>query len=309
MNKLTGLIVPGLLCLCLLFSAGCTDSGSSNKEIEINTGIQTEMPAEYALLQKNLEDIKSALNSDLESVEADLKAGAAAVSAYGPSSPEAEKLITVYLLKYAFSHSSVVIDTNGVVLSAFPDTSKKLVGLNLSTQAVVADALNDQSPLLSDFFLMEEGFYAVSQSYPVYAKGASYSGFIDMTYKPQDLLGRYIKPVTDNTDLDVRVVQTDGTVIYDTTREEIGQNIFTSPSYSNGDLQLLFREIVLNKNGTGEYRFCDREWANPVGKYAVWDTAGIDGTEWRIVVIRNKDNTALVSGNITGKKTNISSEY
>lgn len=74
-------------------------------------------------------------------------------------------------MKYPFSQCSVVIDKNGVVLSAFPDTCKKLVGLDLSTQGVVVEALNDQTPILSDFFLMEkEEFWAVFQSYPVYTK-------------------------------------------------------------------------------------------------------------------------------------------
>lgn len=45
------------------------------------------MPVEYALMQKNLEDINSGVNSGvnsgLESVKGDLKAGAAAVSVSG----------------------------------------------------------------------------------------------------------------------------------------------------------------------------------------------------------------------------------
>lgn len=308
MSKLAGLIISGLF-LFLLFSAGCTDFESGDEEIK--TGLQAEVPAEYALMQKNLEYIKSGVNSGLESIKGDLKAGAAAVSEYGYSSPEAEKLISAYLVKYPFSQCSVVIDKNGVVLSAFPDTCKKLVGLDLSTQGVVVEALNDQTPILSDFFLMEkEEFWAVFQSYPVFDKDESYPGFIDMTYKPQDFLGRYIKPVTDSTDLDVWVVQTDGTVIYDTTPEEIGLNLFTDPSYLRADLQLLFREIVQSETGTGEYIFWDKEWANPVGKYAVWDTAGIDGTEWRIVVTRNKEsNGSGISGNTTWQKTNISAKY
>ena len=317
MNKILGLFIFGIL-LILLFSAGCTGTGSGDENT--GAGVQTEIPTEipapgempdkYGLMNESLSEIISGVNSGLEAVNSDLKSGADAVAAFGPSSPETVKVISDYLVKHPYSISSLVFDENGVVLDAYPYNYRNLAGMDFGKKGIMVQPLNDGTPYLSSLFLMEEGFNAISQGYPVYDKDGSYLGFVDMTYKSQDFLGRYIKPVTDSTGFDVWVVQTDGTEIYDTTPEEIGQNLFTDEAYSDEASQALALKIVKNQNGTAEYTFWDKEWANKVDKCAVWDTAGIDGTEWRIVVTRNCGSAVSAeSGSVTPETLNVSAEY
>jgi signal transduction histidine kinase len=317
MNKILGLFIFGILFI-LLLSAGCTGTGSGDEST--GAGVQTEVPTEtpapgempdkYGLMNESLSEIISGVNSGLEAVNSDLKSGADAVAASGPSSPETVKVISDYLVKHPYSISSLVIDENGVVLDAYPDNYRNLAGMDFGKKGIMVQPLNDRTPYLSSIFRMEEGFNAISQGYPVYDKDGSYLGFVDMTYKSQDFLGRYIKPVTDSTGFDIWVVQTDGTEIYDTTPEEVGQNLFTDDAYSDEASQELALKIVKNQNGTAEYTFWDKEWANKVDKYAVWDTAGIDGTEWRIVVTRNDDSAVSAeSGSVTPGKLNVSAEY
>ncbi|UUX93061.1 cache domain-containing protein [Methanoplanus endosymbiosus] len=317
MNKVLGLFISGIF-LILLLSAGCTGTGSGDEstgadpqtEIPAEIPIPDEMPDQYGPMKENFSEIISGVNSGLEAVKSDLKSGADAVAAFGPSSPETGKVISDYLVKHPYSISSLVFDENGIVVNAYPDNYRNLVGMDLGRKGIVAQAPDDRKPYLSSFFRMEEGFNALSQGYPVYDKDGSYPGSVDMTYKSQDFLGRYIKPVTDSTDFDVWVVQTDGTEIYDTTPEEVGRNLLTDESYQSDDIQAFVRGVIDNRNGTGKYSFWDKEWANPVEKYALWDTAGIDGTEWRIVITWSKDGgKSVISDDVTSLPAGVSAEY
>jgi hypothetical protein len=98
-----------------------------------------------------------------------------------------------------------------------------------------------------------------------------------------------IAPLTNGTPYDIWVTETDGTVIYDTTPEEIGKNLFSDPGYQSAGLQEAFTRIVAEPSGSLEYSFWDRNWGRNVTKEAQWGTAGIDGAEWRVVVTRSTD--------------------
>jgi len=312
--------MSGIL-LVLLLSAGCTGNGGNDEgtgtvlQTQTPSACQTGAPSEIAAddseirdMEKNLAEITSGVNSELKSVKESLKTNANAIAEYGCSSEDAGVVIKDNLVRRSYSISSLVFDDKGVVLNAYPDNYKKFTGLDMGKNDVVSESLNKKTPLLSDFFRMEEGFKAVCQTYPVFDKDGTYLGYVDMTYKSEDFLAKYIKPVTDSTEYDVFVIQTDGTEIYDTTPEEIGLNLFTDEAYSDENLQALAKRIVENKNGTGIYTFWDKEWAVPVEKKAVWDTAGIDGAEWRIVVTKSENGSTSASSDETDKQSVVISE-
>ncbi|WP_243670469.1 hypothetical protein [Methanoculleus chikugoensis] len=66
------------------------------------------------------------------------------------------------------------------------------------------------------------------------------------------------------------MTQTDGDVIYDTTPEEIGKNLFSDPAYQSPALQDAFSRIAAEPSGSLVYSFWDRNWARNVTKEAVW---------------------------------------
>jgi hypothetical protein len=251
-----------------------------------------EAAPEKTDMESTAEELVKSIDTGLMELRDAVGENAQALSRVGLSGPEAEETLADTLLDYPWALSSLVISKEGIVLTAVPEDHEDLVGMDLSWQPQVQKANSEQVPIVSDVFMMAEGFEGISQSYPVFSLTREYLGYTDITYKPEDFLEKRIAPVADGTDYDVWVAQVDGTDIYDTTTEEIGKNILTDPVYADPALQEIFGRIIAEPSGSGQYTFWDRNWDKMVTKTAVWDTAGIDGAEWRVVVTRIEEQDA-----------------
>jgi len=228
--------------------------------------------------------LTTSIDAGLEDLKTGIKNNSRALSTVGLAGGETEEILAENLRHHPWAFSSLVISKEGVVMTAVPENYAEIVGMDLSWQPQVQKANAERVPIVSGVFLMAEGFTGISQSYPVFSSSGEYLGYTDITYAPDAFLGRQIRPVTDGMAYDVWVAQTDGTVIYDTTKEEIGKNLFSDPAYADPALQEIFTRIVQDPSGSGKYMFWDRDWNRNVTKTAVWDTAGIDGARWRVVV-------------------------
>ncbi|PKL65322.1 MAG: sodium:calcium antiporter [Methanomicrobiales archaeon HGW-Methanomicrobiales-3] len=267
-----------LILTALVAVTGCTDTVA---------GMQNDDMVAVA------DTVATSINAGLGELKDGIRNNSLALSETGLTGREAEAILARNLLRHPWAVSSLVISKEGIVLAAAPENYAGIVGEDLSWQSQVQDANTKQAPIISGVFLMAEGFTGVSQSYPVFSPSAEYLGYTDITYAPDVFLGRQILPIINGTAYDVWVTQVDGTVIYDTTKEEIGKNLFTDPAYADPALQAIFSRIVQEPSGTGTYTFRDRDWNRNVTKTAVWETAGIDGTSWRVVVTGFADETDL----------------
>ncbi len=271
--------------------SGCT--GTSGTDDTQKTVIDTQK-AEMASVAETLSLL---INDGLGEIDIGLSGNAEVISSSGLTGGAAEKALSENLLNYPWAISSLVITKEGVVVTAVPKNYEEIVGTDLSWQSQVQKANIEQKPIVSDLFTMAEGFAGISQSYPVFSSSGDYLGYTDMTYKPDIFLSRQIKPVIEDTSYEVWVAQIDGTLIYDTKSEEIGNNLLTDPMYSDSALQEVLTRILAEQSGTGEYTFSDKTWSHNVTKTAVWRTAGINDAEWRVVV--------TYSGDGSGDKTTV----
>jgi len=239
---------------------------------------------ETAMMDTVAQQLTASINAGLGDLKAGNQNNSRALSTAGLSGQKAEDILAKNLLRYPWAISSLVISRDGIIMTAVPNNYAGMVGTNLSWQPQFQKMNAARGPTVSGVFRMVEGFTGISQSYPVFSSSGEYLGYTDITYAPDVFLGRYIEGVTSQTAYDVWVAQTDGTVIYDTHKEEIGTNLFSDPAYADPALQEIFTRIVKEPAGSGKYTFHDRNWNRNVTKTAVWDTAGIDGSEWRVVV-------------------------
>lgn len=267
-----------LILTALVVMTGCTDTAA---------GVPNAGMVAVA------DTVATSVNAGLGELKDGIRNNSLALSETGLAGREAEAILARNLLRHPWAVSSLVISKEGIVLAAAPENYAGIVGEDLSWQSQVHDANTKQVPIISGVFLMAEGFTGVSQSYPVFSPSAEYLGYTDITYAPDEFLGRQIRPVINGTTYDVWVTQVDGTVIYDTTKEEIGKNLFTDPAYADPGLQAIFSRIVQEPSGAGTYTFRDRDWNRNVTKTAAWKTAGIDGTSWRVVVTSSADENDL----------------
>ncbi|MBR1369828.1 hypothetical protein RJ53_10205 [Methanocalculus chunghsingensis] len=266
------------LLLLTLCSAGCLAGTESDDEME-------------EILIESIDLIERELIAITEITEdnADL------LSDKGLDSPDALSVMADRLRTIPYAHSSLVIGADGVVISAVPEAYAGIIGMDLSHQPAVQRANSERVPIVSDLFWLVEGFYGISQSSPITGAGGEYLGYTDITYEPQILIRRGITPLLGEKAYDLWVTDTDGTILYDTTAEEIGRNLFTDPAYQSGNLQEVFLEIVSSESGRTEYTFWNRHWDQQVRKEAIWGTAGVYGAEWRVVVTRSTGEEPLRS--------------
>jgi len=261
-----------LLIAVAVFGVGCTEESQPSLQESQDTVLR---------------DAVAGINGELESVKASIGEDARVLGETGLSSTAGRESLKQTLLEYPWAESYLVISKDSIVVTALPENYAGLVDTDLSFQPQVQRAIREQAPLTSEVFHLEEGFSGVTQSYPVF--GTDYQGFVSIAYRPEALIDRVVAPLTSKTPYDVWVAQTDGRVIYDTTPEEIGKNLFSDPAYRSPVLREAFSRIVAEPSGSLEYSFWDRNWERNVTKEAVWDTAGIDGAAWRVVVTRSLD--------------------
>ncbi len=267
-------VLAALLLAVSLSFAGCTSS--------------TTVP-EPAGTEQVAGELAASITNGLTDLKTGIANNSRTLAASGLTGPEAEAVLRENLLAFPWAYSSLVISPEGIVVAAVPKNYAGVVGKDLSWQPETQKANTNRAPVISGVFLMAEGFTGISQSYPVFSASGEYLGYTDITYAPETFLAHHIDPVISGTGYDAWVAQTDGTVIYDTTKEEIGKNLFSDAAYADPGLQEIFRRIVAEPSGQGEYTFLDRDWNRPVTKAAAWNTAGIDGTSWRVVVTKVDD--------------------
>ena len=143
-------------------------------------------------------------------------------------------------------------------------------------------------------FLLKEGFYGVSLSYPIFSADHEYQGYTDITFRPEEFLRQYIVPLVEENNYDIFILQPDGMTIYETNEEEIGKNVLTDPLYADPDLHQAAITITSNQSGEVTYPFWNRNWDKTVQREAVWDTLKVDDKEWRIAIVHDIRD---VSGN------------
>jgi hypothetical protein len=274
--KIFPLSLAVLMLLITATLAGCTTSRETG----------TPADANITTMEVMAKDLSGSINAGLTGLENSVASNSKALSTTGLSGPGATAVLDNNLLRYPWALSSLMISKDGVVMAAAPKNYEHVVGMNLSWQTQVQYANSARVPIVSGVFRMVEGFNGISQSYPVYSQSGEYLGYTDITYEPEMFLGRYIENATAGTEYDVWVAQADGTEIYDTTKEEIGKNILSDPAYADPVLHEVLVKITGNKSGTAKYTFYNKDWNQYITKLAAWDTAGIDGAEWRVVVTR-----------------------
>jgi hypothetical protein len=271
--------------------AGCTNTATDPKIADMK-GVAKQLTV--------------SINNDLGDLKAGIQNNSRTLSTAGLASPYAKTALAENLLRHPWAVSSLVISRDGIVTTAVPQNFAGTVGKNLSWQPEVRKANTERVPIVSGVFRMEEGLNGISQSYPVFSSTGEYLGYTDITYAADVFLGRHIEPVIRSTGYDVWVAQLDGTEIFDTTKEEIGKNIVSDPVYADPAIQEFVSRIIKEPSGTAKYVFWDKEWNRNVTKTAVWDTAGIDGATWRVVVTSAESETVVKTTKITatvGEKT------
>ena len=270
-------------------------------------GATTDSPALNDSYHQEMKDIirivSDQIISGLSTLETENRKSAEELSRAEPGGEEVHGILNTKVASSPYIHSSLIITPDGIVTAASPDRYSGLIGDNLSDQHIVRFANQQQGPVLSDIFLLKEGFYGVSLSYPIFNESGDYQGYTDITFKPEEFLRQYIIPVVEQNNYDMFILDTNGTNIYETNEEEIGKNTLTDPLYTDPEIHQTALAITGNRSGEIRYHFWNRNWDRSIEREAVWDTLEFDKQKWRVAIVRDidQDDGTEVLKNGTGE--------
>lgn len=252
----------------------------------ITTGV---FAAEITDLMPVLKQAKKDINSTLSEIDKDLKAAAKELSGLDLKGDDARKILNNLRKFRPYVVDCSIINADGTKIAVEPEEYKKYEDTDRSGLPSVIDLLKNKKPVLSSVYTSEEGMDAVSAGYPIFSDKGELLGAVRMLIRHE----LFLKPLADGKPCKIWIMQPNGLIIYDPDTEEIGRNIFTDPLYKPfEDLVSFSKTVALSDSGAGSYDFYAGGLQDKtlVKKVAVWDTAGLYGTEWRVIVMEIQES-------------------
>ena len=177
------------------------------------------------------------------------------------------------------------IDGKGFLRQIEPSEYKNLENADISKRDHVIAMLKTRMPFFSSGFPAFEGFLAVDLAHPLYDGRKKFVGSISAFIRPELLIDPLLNKSVMPAGYELWIMQPDGMIIYDQDKEEIGRMLFSDPLYAGyASLLDLGRKIAADPTGKGSYIFLAPGSQKKVIKNMVWQTVGLHGREWRVVL-------------------------
>ena len=240
--------------------------------------------ADMGSIMPVLKSAKQSIDSTLAEIDKDLKAAAKGLSATDLKGDAARKILNDLRKYRPYVVDCSIIDPNGIKITIAPEEYRKYEGTNRTDLPSVIVLLRTKKPVMSDVYHSAEGIHAISMGYPILSDKGELLGAVRMLIKHEE----FLKPLVSGKPFKIWVMQPNGLIVYDPDPEEIGKNIFSDDMFKPfEDLISFAQTVALAKNGAGSYSFYldAQKDKTLVQKIAVWDTAGIYDTEWRVVAM------------------------
>jgi CHASE domain. len=273
-------VPPLLIVIMLLLAAGCVQEQAA--PVVNETTAATGQEAMVLVLS----EVTGGMQDALSGLDRSTSDAAIALGMTGLSGPEADAVLGRVAAAHPAVLTVITLDPDGTVVSAVPDDAKVLSGENLGDQPAVRQILATQKPLMSGLIPLAQGGYATVIEYPVYSGNGNFTGVISTAFLPWKLVGPVAENAAGGTPYTFMVAQAGGRVLYDPDPEEIGKETFNETLYADFPGILEFaRQYSGNLTGYATYSFYRTGFGKVVEKEAFWNTIGMHGTEWRVIVI------------------------
>lgn len=240
-----------------------------------------------------LKDVKTAIDSSLKKIDGRLIVAAKKAALGGLKGKKTERALLGLCRSIPGSIDCATVDLRGRMITVMPAEYKNHSGADISGQEQVVRLQKTGIPVFSQVFRSVEGIDAVDIEYPVYLKNKELAGAVSLLLSPEAFLASVIVPALNGLPHEAWLMQKDGRILYDKDPKQIGLMLFEDPLYRPYEnLLVAGRKIAEDKKGTGSYEFLAAGKQEPFRKDIVWDTVGIYGMEWRLVVVHIVDSTA-----------------
>ena len=239
-------------------------------------------PPQLALsLDRFIPDLQRALDGIDAAMARRIDAGTVDVAKDG----EIRGLLAAILAETPQLIEAAYVDRPGVLRQIEPAEYKNFENIDIGGQAHVIAMRQTPKPIFSAGFLSVEGFLAVDLAHPLYDGGGNFVGSISALIRPELLIAPLLRKNAVAPEHELWIMQTDGMIVYDQDRDEVGRMLFSDPLYAGFEgLLELGRKIAAQDSGEGSYIFVAPGGDKKVIKKATWRTVRLHGREWRVVL-------------------------
>ncbi|MDD1716783.1 MAG: cache domain-containing protein [Methanoregulaceae archaeon] len=282
MNQDNCRILLGILALFLIISL-FTSGFLYSRWIAAETG-QNSLES-VAELQGLLLRVQGNVSGVLHSMDEATTEAARELTETGLTGDEAESILNRTSKATPYVIDCITVDPKGIILAIEPEQYKGVIGENIGNQIHFVRLSRERIPVMSGMIPTVEGIPAVDIASPVFSTDGLFIGATTALISPGDLFADQMSGIQDRAGYDFSVMQTNGLIIYDTDAMQVGRVLFDDPFFEPYPSLIDFgRQVAASEAGYGMYSFLDRSHERNVTKQAYWSTAGIRGTEWRLVI-------------------------
>jgi branched-chain amino acid transport system substrate-binding protein len=255
--------------LIVVFLAGCKKEKDENPFF----------PEELTLL-------KSQVNSSFDSLNISMSAAVNIFAASGFDSVAMRaKLLELYN-ESTFATEFVYTSPEGIMAIIEPSAYYSYEGSDISAQPHVIKAFQTKKPVLSNGFIVVEGYQAAVTIHPIIHNN-QLIGAISAVIVPSVLLSRIIEPVVANQPFEVWVMEKTGLTLFDQDEEEIGINVLTHPMYDDfPTLREACVKMAAEESGETSYSFFQTGTNTVVNKKTWWNTFHMQENQWKIIYVK-----------------------
>lgn len=234
-----------------------------------------------------LETLVESLQKSIEAIDTHLRLRLREVS----GKPHAESDLRKEFLKLLNELPQVIevvyVDSDGVLAVIEPAEYQLAEGADISSQPHVQEMNRRHTPLLTDTFATVEGYQGALISHPFYNERGQFIGAVSALFRPEFIVEKEVGTLSSPTENELIVMETSGTIVFDQDLTQRGLNLFTDPRYEGYfTLRELGRKIVSQPKGAGMYVFPLIGTTTKAVKRAQWDSVGLHGRQWRVIMVR-----------------------
>lgn len=269
-----------VLIVALVLAAGCTSGPPSPND---TPPVPTTGSASAALARFTAD-----VNATLEEMDANLTSAAADLALTGITGPGANATLARLAASSPHAADAVAIAPGGRIVAAMPEQYWSAVGAEVGNESHNQQALQKRQPQMTEVFRAVEGFDAVSIRRPVTDRSGAFLGLVSVVVDPARLLADSANRTLAGTNDTAWAMDAGARLIYDRDPSDlVGRDMITDPAFADyPELTALVKRMVVEPEGRGTYSFTPTGGGAAVTKDAVWATAGLHGTGWRLLVAR-----------------------
>lgn len=227
------------------------------------------------------------VNATLQEIDRNLASAATGLGRTGIAGPEANATLKQLAASSPYTVNAITVTPDDwVAAEGGSPEHGSIVGVSLADQAHVRRGLQERQPLMSAVFTAVEGFDAVVIQRPVTDGTGAFLGLVSVVFDPSRVLAESANRSLEGTEFTAWAMDTDGHLIYDRDPGDlVYRSMITDPVYAGyPELVALSKRMMTEPAGSGTYTFTATGAGPIVRKDAVWATAGLHGTEWRLLV-------------------------